>query len=411
LSDINRLMQAAADVPSVPFDPESAWRRGRQLRRRRTVFASAATLIVIVGAGFTVARSGSQEVPIVPAERGEESQPVEEAPCEDKMLATEDERAHCIARGTYDGSSWFYGAYLNDGELCIHLNEPGGGGGTGCGEARSARTVSPGLSSGGPGSPILTATVPEHSVSVVVETERGETVEAPVYDAPDELGLSLRFVLLFDLPKGAERVIAYDSSGNEIARSSLRLLLDANRSLQEKVGDANGWMIAFDVIDGESWDLSADLRHKEDLQCVTLGLGNDVEAADVELAATSCYEDPKAVDLSLEQMWWEGLEGRAPVFGLVGREVHKVELRLDDAEPQDIEIRRSPAEGLWRDRPVYEVDFVVAFPPLGATGEVVALDVSGKVVASWPLCMSERPQGAYGSCNQATEFWQPREQD
>ena len=411
MSDITRMMQAAADEPNEPFDVETAWRRGRRLRVRRAILVSVAASTIVVGAGFAFTQTVPEKATSAPAEPAGEPSVGEESECEDRTVAYKDVVAHCIARGTYDGSSWFYGAFIEDGELCIQLNEPGGGGGTGCGEAKNARTVSPGLSSGGPGGPILTATVPEQSVTVVVETQRGATVEAPIYDAPEEIGLSLRFVLLFDLPKGSERVIAYDASGAETARGSLDLLLETSRQVEEELNAEGGWMIANDAIAGETWDLSADLRQDGSLQCVMLGLGNDVEAADVKIAATSCYASSETDGLELEQMWWEGLEAHAPVFGLVGSEVDKVEMRLDGAEPLDIEIRRGPTEGLWRDQPVFDVDFIVAFPPLGATGEIVALDRSGKLLEAWPLCMSERSEEGYGSCNQATEFWQPGAKD
>ena len=75
---------------------------------------------------------------------------------------------------------------------------------------------------------------------------------------------------------------------------------------------------------------------------------------------------------------------------------------------QDVPISKSPEGGMWPE-PISNTNFVVAWPPVGAEGTVVAKDADGDVVSTWELCLDAASTSGvdYTACDESTEFWEP----
>ena len=409
MSELGKLMKRAAGRTGGSIDADELWRRGRILRAQRTILASGLAVVLLGGLtafGLAMGDGAGRDSRKIPAATA----PAEE--CRDRTgawMGEGKETAQCIASGTTDGIDWFYGAYVNEeGDLCDVLIT-GGEDGAGCGSREGEiREIHLGLTWGGPLDPALTAEIPAGAAEVVVETAEGESVPMDVFDAPPEIPHSLKFGLLFNLPRHAERVVALDEDGNRVATESLEGLFETMDEFDRYAqgGDGDGWLIDYGVIQSEPWSLDADQQSGDGL-CAGLGLGNDERAAEVEVHALFCRRLSEAT-LHLEQMWWDDLGDLAPVFGFVPRAADRVTLEIEGSPAEEIPIRKSPTEGLW-DEYVYPVDFVVAFPPLGEAGRIVVYDSAGEVMAEWQLCLTEGDTEGrdYVACSATTEFWTP----
>ena len=242
MSDLTRLMKRAAGRPEGTVDVDALWRRGRAKRAQKAALASGLALVILGGLtaiGFAardeIAGDDSNRLPPV-------ASPPTEA-CRDRSgawMGEGKETVHCIASGTTDGTEWFYGAFVDDkGNLCDVL-VAGGGEGSGCGpRPRHIKEVSLGLSSGGPLDPALTAEMPADASRAIVELAAGGRIEMNVYDAPPEIPHSLKYALLFNLPRGAERVVVLDDAGSRIQTVNLDFLLGGSESI-EPTGDGSG---------------------------------------------------------------------------------------------------------------------------------------------------------------------------
>ena len=380
------------------------------MRAQRAALASALALVILSGLtaiGFAardeIAGDDSNRLPPAASQSPGNG-------CSDRSAAwmgEGKETAHCIASGTTDGTDWFYGAYVDDkGDLCDVL-VAGGGEGGGCGpRPREIKEVSLGLSSGGPLDPALTVEMPADASRAFVELAGGGTIEMDVYDAPPEIPHSLKYGLLFNLPRGAERVVVLDDDGSRMATVDLEVLFGSLEEIEPK-GDGSGWIVGDGRINGEPWVLDADQRDGEE-PCVGLGLGNDERVGDTEVHALSC-PPPTDDEVHLEQMWWNGLEDLAPVYGFVPRAAGRVTLEIEGRPAEEVEIMPSPRKGTFNDEYLYPVDFVVAFAPLDQPGRIVVYDATGAVLATWDLCLTNGDTAGrdYTACSDATEFWTP----
>jgi hypothetical protein len=411
MPDLSAKMKAAADRPDDNLDMGALIRRGKGLRTKRALGVSSLMLVVLSGAAWAAYELTGNEPwrnsNVVPARS-----PVSED-CEDKDPKSEGKKIrYCIASGTFEDSEgmvapWSWYAYFNaEGDLCDLFEEPGGAGG-GCGGPTAVKDISPGLSSVDEQDPILDLELPVDTATAFVETRDGDQLPVNVYDAPSELGISMKFGLYFHLPINALKVVALDGQGSVIASEDLAFI---KKDRFPDFAKADGWMVSSGYIADEPWSISADNRGNAPLQCVSIGIGNDQEAADVEFGANWCSQSDDETALLLEQTWWRGLRRFAPIFGSVPREASSVALELDDGTHRDLPILDSPQDGMWPE-PIYKMDFVVGFPPLGAEGQVVARAADGSVLSTWDLCLDPAAtQGVeYAACDERTEFWQPPE--
>ena len=404
-------MKAAADTPRGELDMDALMRRGRELRVKRAVVASTLSLLTLIGGALTAMELDDKDLrerksTVTPAQS-----PTDSA-CDDKNPRSDGRPTrYCIASGPFQDSEgmvarWAWYAYLDDeGELCDWFNEPGGGGG-GCGGPKIVRDINPGLSSVDEQDPILDLELPVDTASAFVETKDGKQLPVNIYNAPPELGVSMKFGLYFELPIESERVVALDQHGSVLATEDLDLI--KKDPLANFPRARGGSQVDFGYVGDELWDLSAHNSGDAPLHCVSIGIGNDQQAADVEFGANWCSPSDDKSALLFEQTWWSGLERFAPVFGSVPRTASSVTLELQGKEPQDVPILESPEYGMWPE-PVYEMDFAVAFPPLGSEGRLTARADDGTVLSTWDLCLEQAATKgvAYTACDEATEFWRP----
>ena len=415
MADLNRLMKDAADAPDDGLDMNVLLRRGQKLRFRRAIGASSLALTIMTGgalAALEVSDDGS-----APTERDRVVAPARspaEAECEDKDRNSDgDHVRYCIARGVFENEEWKWYAYFNsNGELCESLlTSTQGGGGCG-GRLRSTKAIQVGGLSGWDGAGPLLDVVTEENVSrAFVETSKGERLPIQLFDAPHGLGVPQRYGLYFDLPKDAERVVAVNDDGEVLGEDGLDFLVtatDGKGDPLEDVGGADGVSISFDSIEGEPWSLSSRFPSGDAVPCLTLGLGNDPKAADVEISAQWCPESDDVADIHAEQVWWVGLKERAPIFGTIPQEAASAQMEFDDGTGEVVRILESPEDGMWPE-PTFATDFVVAFPPVGARGQLVARADDGTVLSTWNLCLDPPPGELTSAACSNTMFWTPPE--
>ena len=409
MPDLSRRMKSAADAPQKELELGMVLRRGRQLWVRRAIATSTLSLLMLSGSGLVAYQvaSGDRVVDRKSDDKIASTDDSVTEHCKDRDPESDDENVrYCIAKGTLDGLNWAWYAFYNDhGDLCQSFNAPGGGGGS-CGRRWSTDSVGmKGLSTGGVLDPTLEATLTEEAATAFVETLDGERREMHVFDAPRELGIRGKYAVYFRLPRDAKDLVVVDSSGDEIARVGLYSLM-GDDPLQAN-GDDDGAVIASDPIGTRFWTLSADWRRDVPIHCVLLDLGNSYADGDVELSADWCSRSLDVEDLLLEQMWWSGLDEVAPVFGSVPPQTSSLTLELENSS-EPIPIRESLMDWSGFDpAPVYDTDFVVAFPPLGSSGQIVARTADGSVISTWDLCLDEQTTDGvdYTACDDQTEFW------
>jgi hypothetical protein len=412
MPDLSAKMKAAADLPLDDINVDAIWQRGKGLRIRRALGASVLGLVILSGGAWAAiegltgdAADKKRNTKLIPAETpaSRECEPLER---------TSDQKAgpfRCIGSGDVEGVAWSWYAYFyeKDGgrDLCNFVVEPSGR--VDCASPHNvARRITLTLSSEHPLEPMVNATLPEGSASAYVEMSSGKKLEMETFDAPAQLGVPIQYALYFQLPRDAVRVVALSEQGEVIDTKTL------DWSEIPSTGDGGGWIVAFDIVRDEPWTLSVDEQRGTPLHCVELGLGNDIETTFSKLQATWCSDSGDAGRLLLEQMWWSDLKGLAPVFGSVPREAATVTLELADGSSESIPLLKSPVDGSARWRgPIYDTDFIVALPPLGSEGQVVARATDGAILSTWGLCLdSAATEGvAYAACDERTEFWQPPE--
>lgn len=393
MPDLERRMKAAADTPDGELDMRAVLARTRSLKARRVAAASVSVFLLLAGGAWAALELGRDRVgrnDTRPVASPDSVDSPDASECKDRDANNDGEHVrYCIASGTFedgegDGSQWVWRAYINDeGDLCNSFNYEEGGGGS-C-SRKPIKGIEIGLSSFEDQGPLLDLMMPVETRSAYVETREGKRLEVDVYEAPPELGLNLKYGLYFGLPVDAEEVVALDEEGAIVAEEDFELLKQMLIERFSGIGEGSGWVVGDGHVAGEPWSLSADRRAGVPLHCVELALGNDPEAADAEVAMELCPRSDDEDSLHLQQVWWTGLRELAPVFGNVPREAESVTLELSDGTTE-VKKLRSPEDGMWPE-PVYETDFIVAFPPLGAEGQVVARAGDGTILSTWDLCM------------------------
>ena len=412
MPDLTRLMNAAAETPDGDLDMGALLQRGRKLRLSRAISASALSLLVLSGgalAAIQISGEGTTERKGAPAP----AQDPTDSSCKDKDRgADQNHIRYCIAQGTYDETEWKWYAHLNnEGDLCESFFSKVTAGSS-CGPPLKAnKTIEVGgLASWDGSGPILDIVTSEFIATALVETSDGDRLPIELFDAPEELEIYQRFGLYFDLPKKASRVLAVDKNGNVIGHDEIDTRMTTITDDLMDLAQTGGMSISFGSKRGEPWDLAGKFPSGSSLPCLMFGLGNDPKAADVELGVRWCPDSGDANALHIEQAWWSGLEDLAPLFGSIPRETAIVELAFEGGTSEVVSILESPQEGMWPER-IYETNFVVAFPPLGAQGQVVARADDGSVLSTWDFCLEEEATKGvdYAACDDQTEFWTPPE--
>lgn len=410
-------MKAAADTPDGELDMRPVLARARSLKARRVVAASVSVLFLLAGGAWAALELGGDGVgrnDTDPITSTDPVEPPDADECKDRDTDNDGEQVrYCIASGTLEdgeggASRWVWRAYINDeGDLCDSFNHGRGGGG-GCGRKR-IDGIEIGLLSFENQGPLLDLRLPIETRSAYVETREGKRLEVDIYDAPPELGLNLKYGLYLGLPVDAERVVALDEEGAILAKEDLEFIKDLVIEGSPGLGEGSGWVVGDGLIATEPWSVIANRKAGVSLHCAALALGNDPEAADAEFGLEWCSSSEDEDVLHVEQGWWNGLPEHAPVFGSVPRDAESVTIEFSDGTTEAVEILESPEHGMWPE-PVYETDFMVAFPPLGAEGRVIARAEDGTPLSTWDLCLEQAAaEGVdYAACDEATEFWEPR---
>lgn len=387
----SQLHDVAEQVEAAPL-PRTAARR----TRFRQGFAVAAVLLFAIAVGgtsvalLTDTDEQPNVTPITDPDSGADRRGSGGSyPCAHPQLEGE-----CIAHGEYDGIEWWIGAHMEGDDLCtsnVQEERTGlSGSGMGCGP-HDPEKIGFGVSSGDDyQSGIASGEVSRNVARLVLERSDGPPIELQLYPAPPGFSLDVDFYNVF-LPDDATRLVAYDSSGIEVAEQDAQLA-DFKFPRSEVVNPRTE--IATGEEEGHPWSfvVREELMNGEIAPCTDVSFGREEEFG----AGGSCSPSvPDKHPLGFSQSSFESGPDVIVVFGVVDSMASEVIVDLDRGDTYPAQVFEGP-DG-FRDDVAYYVVWVPrdGGPPT-PPGHVIALDPDGNEVGREKLCGDFLSEG--GTC-------------
>jgi hypothetical protein len=384
----SELQDAVADVEAAPL-PRAGVRRARS----RQLLAVAAVLAVTLAVGATTVTllTGGGDRPNDLVGSAEESKDARGTggtyPCRHPELDGE-----CIAHGEYDGIEWWIGAHMEGGDLCtsdVHADDTGvTGSGMGCGP-HDPDTIGFGVTSGDAyESDIASGEVGPSVARLVLERSEGSPIELQLYPAPPGFPLDVNFYNVF-LPEDATKLVAYDSSGEQVAEQSAER---AEFEFPQSEVVTPRTEIATGEEEGHPWSfvVREEFMNGGITPCFDVSFGHQEEFG----AGGSCNPTvPDKHPLGFSQSSFESGPDVLVVFGVVDSRATEVIVELDRGDGYVAEVFEGP-DGFREDIAYFVVWVPREDGPPNPPGHVVAYDSDGNEVGREKLCGDIASEGS-----------------
>jgi hypothetical protein len=390
----SELHDAVADVEAAPLP-----RAGARRARSRQLLAVAAVVAVAVSVGattVTLLRGGGESRNDLAGNPEESPEGADDArgsggsyPCRHPELNGE-----CVAHGEYDGIQWWIGAHMEGDDLCtsdVHANHSGvTGSGMGCGPFDPDR-IGFGVTSGDHyESDIASGEVASTVTRLVLERSEGSPIELQLYPAPPGFPLDVSFYSVF-LPEDATKLVAYDSSGEQVAEQSAERAefeFPQSEVVSPRVEIASG------EEQGHPWSFRVheELMNGDVTPCTDVMFGQGEEFG----GGGSCYHgvlDKHPIGFS--QSSFESGPDVIAVFGVVDAKATEVVVELDRGDAYTTDVLEAP-DGFQDTIGYYVLWIPREGGPPNPPGRIIASDAEGSEVGREDLCGDIASEG--GTC-------------